>query len=70
MEDTPKVCVTCEWWALEGQRCIRKAPTRDLDQRAVWPITGPLMRCGDWEKCEDKNELLKRKITLQGDNNG
>jgi hypothetical protein len=63
--ESPKVCVTCQHWRLDEaiMECRRRAPTRDLACKACFPITDPLMWCGEWEMCNTV-DLQTRKAYL------
>lgn len=68
MPETNFFCVTCHYWQLDTDStvgtCHRRAPTRNLDLSAAWPITGPLMSCGEHEPA-GPDILMERKACLQ-----
>lgn len=63
-KEIPQFCCTCNWWTLEKRICVKRSPTRDLEDTAHWPITSVLDRCGEWE-CALPEELIKRKLELK-----
>lgn len=66
MADKKQCCCSCRFWELKDRDmlCRRRAPTRDLMCRPMWPNTLPLQWCGEYESA-DRPEVDKRKSLLR-----
>ena len=63
----PKLCINCDGWKLleKTGQCRRHSPTRNLSNKACWPITLHTDWCCDHNYCS-QSETDSRKEAILG----